>query len=221
MSLIADIILCVVFIVIGYAAVCCRLGNHKFKEIKPSIFALNKNRIIYLIVVAAAGALLISMFQIIYKQTMLQQLKLLSIAMILFPVAAVDFKTKTIPNLFLIAALIVRVIIFVFEYFESSFEAIDSIKAGLIAAVGVTVIFGLVLIVSKNSIGAGDIKLFAVMGLYQGVWGLYTSLFFSLLISFFVSMYFLITKKKKKKDVIAFGPCIAIGTVIAMSLSGI
>jgi len=221
MSLIADIVLCLVMAVVGYAAVCCRLGKVKIKEIKPKVFALSRNRILYLVFVAASSALLIVMFQVLYKQEWIQQLILLSLVMMLLPIGAVDYKTKTIPNSFLLAGIIVRVLLFAGEMLLSFDNAIETGKSALIASVGVIIIFGLFLLIFKNSIGAGDIKLFAVMGLYQGIWGLYNSLFFSLLISFLVSITLLITKKKDKKDVIPFGPCAAIGTVIAMALAGI
>ena len=76
------------------------------------------------------------------------------------------------------------------------------------------------LLAFKNSIGMGDIKLFAVMGLYQGLWGVINSVFFSLAASFVISIAFLITKKKGRKDSIAFAPSIFVGTVVAICLAG-
>lgn len=63
-------------------------------------------------------------------------------------------------------------------------------------------------------------KLFAVMGLYQGLWGAVNSVFFSLLASFVVSVALLISKKKGRKDTISFGPSILIGTIAAIGLAG-
>ena len=72
----------------------------------------------------------------------------------------------------------------------------------------------------KNSVGMGDVKLFAVIGLYQGLWGAVNSVFFSFIVSFINAVVLLITRKKKKSDVIAFAPCIMIGTVMAISFAG-
>lgn len=67
----------------------------------------------------------------------------------------------------------------------------------------------------------GDIKLFALMGLYQGLFGVFNSVFFSLIVSFFISIILLILKRKNRKDVIPFGPSIYAGTVVGIFLTGL
>ena len=47
----------------------------------------------------------------------------------------------------------------------------------------------------------------------RGIWG---AMFLSLIVSFFAAIFFLITKKKSKKDEMAFGPALAIGTFLAI-----
>lgn len=151
---------------------------------------------------------------------MLSQFKLLTLILILFPTAAVDYKIKKIPNKFLIAGLILRMVFYIFEFIQSFENAFSVLKDNLLAVVIYGVFFLLLLLVFKNSIGMGDIKLFALMGLYQGIWGTFSAIFFSLVVSFFVSIYLLITRKKKKKDTIPFGPSILIGTFLSICLSG-
>ena len=63
-------------------------------------------------------------------------------------------------------------------------------------------------------------KLFIVMGLLLGVRGIWGAMFLSLIVSFFAAIFFLITKKKSKKDEMAFGPALAIGTFLAIFLTG-
>ena len=72
----------------------------------------------------------------------------------------------------------------------------------------------------RNSIGFGDMKLFLVMGLMLSLDGIWGAVFLSLVASFFISGYLIITKKKTRKDAIPFGPAIAIGTYLSVCLSG-
>lgn len=55
---------------------------------------------------------------------------------------------------------------------------LDSLKDGVIGAAVIGLFFLLISLIFKNSMGMGDIKLFALMGLYQGLWGAFNSVFF-------------------------------------------
>ena len=81
------------------------------------------------------------------------------------------------------------------------------------------------IIISEDDIGVkGDMggvgKKRNRRGLYQGIWGATNAVFFSLLVSFFLSVVLLILKRVTKKDVISFAPSILLGTVISILLSG-
>jgi leader peptidase (prepilin peptidase)/N-methyltransferase len=87
----------------------------------------------------------------------------------------------------------------------------DSILGSLI---GFTILL-MIAIVSKGGMGGGDIKLFALIGFVVGTQGLLLSFF---LASFFGATYGIIGmtfKRLKRKQAIAFGPFIAIGTLTA------
>jgi leader peptidase (prepilin peptidase)/N-methyltransferase len=162
----------------------------------------------------------ISLSLINVKNSFLFNIKRIALLSLLWPIALIDYKSYRIPNIFIIAGLSYRVIIFVFELvFE--YEGIwtrglsELIAAG---ALGLAALLcGLVL---KNSIGFGDIKLFIVMGLLLGLGGIWNSIFVSLVISFIISIVLLITKKKKRKDAIPFAPAIMIGTYLSVFLTG-
>lgn len=223
MALGIEIAVGVVALLTGYIATCLHFKSDEDKKIDFSIFVpFSKSRIFYLIAGVVAFSVLIYMFTTVYvNASILHQIKLLILVAFLLPIAAIDFRIQKIPNKFLIGALIARVGLFAAECIESALNAWESLTSGLIAAVVFILFFALVLLVFKNSIGMGDIKLFAVMGLYQGVWGAVNSIFFSLLASFFFSISLLILKKKKRKDTISFGPCALLGAVLGIGLSGI
>lgn len=213
----------IILILIGYIAACGFLRSVKWNKIKPSDLKLNsKGRIKYIVLAIVLSAALIALFNIIYvNSTLIHQMKLLFLVSFLLPIAAIDNRKNIIPNVFIISALIIRCVFYLAEFMVSTTSALSVLKDNLIAAVVVGLFFFLISLVFKNSIGMGDVKLFAVMGLYQGLWGAINSVFFSLVVSFVLSIILLISHRKKRKDTISFAPSILLGTVIAIGLSGI
>ena len=80
---------------------------------------------------------------------------------------------------------------------------------------------GLSSLLIKGAIGMGDVKLFSVMALYLGLEGIWPAIFCSLIVSFFVAVFSLVTKRAKRKDNIPFAPAILIGTYLSVFLTGI
>lgn len=215
-----DAILALLLITIGYIATCYQLNNISWKNKNFSVLKVNKNKILYLILAVCSFTTIIVLFQTVYHTIPLTQVKLVVLLATILPCAAVDFKTHKIPNKFLLTGLIARVLIYIVEFIISVDDAVASLKNDVLAALIIGGFFLLLLFIFKNSIGMGDIKLFALMGLYQGLLGVVNSIFFSLMSSFVVSVYLLITKKKTRGDVVSFGPSIFVGTVIGICLAG-
>lgn len=72
------------------------------------------------------------------------------------------------------------------------------------------------LVVGKEAIGMGDVKLMASLGLFFDVRSIITISVISFVIGAIYSLYVLIAKIKKPDDYISFGPFIVIATIIAM-----
>lgn len=191
------------------------------KEIKENARLLNNSAIVYcslMFIVTVATSFL---FCIFYKDNgILMSVKRLALLSLLWPIAYIDYKTYRIPNAFIIFGVICRVIILAFELFLQ-FEVVwMTLLSEIIAAVALLIAAGLCALCIKNSIGFGDMKLFIVMGLMLSLSGIWSAIFLSLVVSFFISAYLLITKKKTRKDAIPFGPAIVIGTYLSVCLSG-
>lgn len=213
-------ILSVVLIAAGYIGTCYYLNNIGDKTMDLAVLKPNKRKVLYLAFGMATAILLITLFQLIYRQPLLSQMRLLTLALLILPMACVDAKTQKIPNRFLLVGLAIWALFTIAEFIFSAKTAVGTLLDGLLGAAIIGGFFLLLLLIFKNSIGMGDIKLFALMGLYQGLWGAVNAVFFSLLVSFVLSVLLLITKKKNRKDTIPFGPSILFGTIIAISLSG-
>ena len=58
------------------------------------------------------------------------------------------------------------------------------------------------------------------MGLMLGLDGIWGAVFASLVLSFLLAVFLLVTKKKSRKDVIPFAPAIVLGTFVSVFLTG-
>lgn len=216
MTYVIDVVLCLVLILVGYIAATMQLRGEK----KISIPKLNRTKLLYLAIAVAIAATTIVAFNQLYSLTILKQLRLLTLLMVLVPIAAVDSRTNTIPNRFLLFALALRVVFAVVDFILYGRFALTTMSDALLGALAIGFFFLILMFAFKGSVGMGDVKLFALMGLYQGLWGVINSVFFSLVASFFVSILLLVTKKKTRKDVIPFAPSILLGTFIGICLAG-
>ena len=147
-------------------------------------------------------------------------IKRMMLLSIIWPVAYIDFKTLRIPNLFVIYGLVCRALILVFEILLGHQLVWQYFLSEVIAAGALLLAAVLCALVIKNGIGFGDMKLFIVMGLMLGLEGIWGAIFLSLVVSFFIAAFVLITKKKTRKDAIPFGPALVIGTYLSICLSG-
>lgn len=157
---------------------------------------------------------------LIYEEnTFTFNLKRVSLLSILWAVAFIDYQEYRIPNSYIILGLVYRVLIILPELlFEEEF--LRNIIAEGIAAVALLLATGLCKLMIKNAIGAGDMKLFIVMGLLLGLDGIWSAVFMSLIVSFFIAVFLLVTKKKSRSDNIPFGPAITLGTYLSIFLTG-
>lgn len=199
MNILIDSLLCVILLGLGYYGVCSYLSAQKLVKPDANLLKISRNRIIYLVAGFVTSVVLILILNFYYNRDLTQQLKLLSIMLIILPNAAVDFRIHKMPNVFMVAGLVLRLLLFAVEFFLKSSTFLNTVIDSLLGGVIIGVFFFLLLIIFKNSIGMGDVKLFALMGLFQGLWGAVNSIFFSLIVTFFLSIYLLITKKRKRK----------------------
>ena len=139
---------------------------------------------------------------------------------VIWPLAYIDFTTLRIPNLFIIFGLACRAVILVFEVLLGNPSVWNTVLSELVASGALLLASVLCALCVKNGIGFGDMKLFIVMGLLLGLEGIWGAVFLALIVSFFIAVAVLITKKKTRKDAIPFGPALVIGTYLSVCLSG-
>ncbi len=185
-------------------------------------FVYDKKVKIYLIIMFLFVLLLSIILSIVYKKnTWIHNVKLISIVNILWPIAYIDFQYMKIPNKLLMAGGVLRILLLLPEIFVYRDKLIKIVISEIIAAVLIFVICILINLIMKNAIGMGDIKMLIIMSLFIGEGGIIPAVICSLLVSFFVAIFFLVTGKKGKKDMIPFAPSLLIGTYLSVFLLGV
>lgn len=220
MTIIIEVLVAAALISFGYVYCCYYLGKEKQFTSILIMLKLTKMKVFYLILSIISILSLILIFEEMYDIDIFTKIKLLSLVSFLIPAAAIDLRKQVIPNQLLFFSLTFRVLLLVFEFIFSTSTIFLILTDSIAGAVIISAFFLLLYFVFKNSIGMGDIKLFAIMGLYQGLWGVINSVFFSLMTSFLISIGLLVTRKKSRKDTISFAPSILLGTIIAIGLTG-
>ncbi len=137
-------------------------------------------------------------------------LKYLVLACILLGLALVDLEIFEIPNGFVIAGIVWWLVMLPFAEGDVIHELISGGIGGF-AMGGAMLLLSLLFdkVTGKESLGGGDIKLFFMVGLYQGIFGGLLNLIFSCVIG-------LVMAGLGRKNRIPFGPAIALASWITM-----
>ena len=154
----------------------------------------------------------------LFKYAMTKVIRYLLVVVALFIIAWIDSKEKRIPNKILLWMIIVRFVILCVECFlykEYWSSLIMSAVLGFLLAGGM---FLFCYVVTKGGIGAGDVKLFSVLGLYTGGSAIFSVIFLTVLFAAIYNGIKLLCKKTDLKQEIPFAPFIFWGTIVAMAL---
>jgi leader peptidase (prepilin peptidase) / N-methyltransferase len=89
---------------------------------------------------------------------------------------------------------------------------------GIIVGGGILYLIGIIgeLILKKEAMGGGDVKLLAMVGAFLGWRQVLLVVFMACILGLFGSLFFIFKKNKKLGDQIPFGPFLAIASVIVM-----
>ncbi|MDY4112429.1 MAG: prepilin peptidase [Roseburia sp.] len=191
-------------------------GKPRWKAVLPHGW---KQLFLYLAVplsMMAAGAMLYFFYQVppIYA------VKRLCVIGLLWPIAESDYQEMRIPNKVILIGLLIRLLILVAEGVFYGISVWGTWANEGIAAIAAAVLCFVCILISKGSMGMGDIKLMIMMALFLGIEGMCYAMFMAVFFAFIVAVILLISKRKGRKDAIPFAPFILAGTLAAIILSG-
>lgn len=145
-----------------------------------------------------------SFYKIGFHMELILAFALMSMLVILF---VTDISYMLIPNKILLFFLPIFIILRIINPLEPWWT---SITGSLV----IFLLIALIIIISKGGMGAGDMKLFAVLGIVLGLKNVLLTFFLASLIGTFIGGYQKLTKKIEKGEAIPFGPSIVIATII-------
>ena len=136
-------------------------------------------------------------------------LLMIGFVIMLVLITIVDIKKMEIPNGFIMVIGVIGIMAMVFQdnlTFTNRLIGFFCISLPLL----------IIALMIPDAFGGGDIKLMAVCGFYLGVQLILLGFFLGLVTGGIYGVYLLLTKKKGKKEHIAFGPFLCTGMVIAL-----
>ncbi|NLW41051.1 MAG: prepilin peptidase, partial [Tissierellia bacterium] len=119
-----------------------------------------------------------------------------------------------IPDILVILILITTIIykLLTFILYSKYPDLLNSI-GGLVLS---SLLFILIIFLSRGGMGEGDVTLIGSLGFILGVREIFLNIFLSFILGAIISVILLITKIKGKKDPIPFGPFIILGFFITV-----
>lgn len=128
----------------------------------------------------------------------------------LLVISVIDFKTQLVDDKVIIFGSIAMII---FEIINKGFSKIllNNIYGALTGAI----VIGLIVYIT-HGMGEGDIEIFALCGFVLGFKYTLLALWLSFILGGIIAMLLLLLKIKKRKDPIAFGPYIALSSMIVL-----
>ncbi len=140
-------------------------------------------------------------------------LNLIGLVGFLVAAAVIDQRTQKIPNRLLIWMLAYRGVTLLVQILLDTDYMKDILMEALLGGL-IVCLFLPVWRFSKGGIGMGDLKLFAVVGLYVGRREILPVMLISLVLAFAVMVWKRIRGKLARGEAISFGPFIAAGTLL-------
>jgi len=188
---------------------------------KKLFLAPKKSRLLFLaLMLVSLLGISVALLYIYKSNSLIDNCKIITLLAILFVAANIDARYRIIPNALVLFGVVMSVVFWLIELLKSPQAFLVIMKNDLTACLLVVAFFVIGVLLVKGGIGMGDIKLMLVMCLFQGFYGVVSSLFCSLFVAFIYAIGVLLLRKKSKKDSVAFAPAILIGTIISVLLTG-
>jgi prepilin signal peptidase PulO-like enzyme (type II secretory pathway) len=152
-----------------------------------------------------------------------QLLSYLFIIFVLVIVTFYDLSYLEIPDIVMIPAILIALIISFFDPTKLLTNGLAIINVGYLPLYSFlgglipVVFFGLQIILSNGKwMGGGDLRLGAFMGVILGIKLVLIALFWAYLIGAIIGILIVLIQKKSIKSTIPFGPFLSLGTIIAL-----
>ncbi|MBN1160531.1 MAG: prepilin peptidase [Dehalococcoidales bacterium] len=130
-----------------------------------------------------------------------------------------DWEHKLILNVITYPAIVIAVVLLAVHTYVGGATLMPpeaTLINGLISAAALFIFFFIIVFIRPDAMGMGDAKLVALIGLVSGFPLVVFSMIIGIVLGGIVAIVLLATKKKGRKDVIAYGTFLGIGPIIAL-----
>lgn len=154
----------------------------------------------------------------LFTYSVLKSIRYLWLVAALFVIAWIDGQKRIIPNRLLLVLSVSRLLLLLIEcvlYREYWMSLVISAGAGFLIGGGM---FFLCYFLTRGGVGAGDVKLLAVVGFYLGSGLIFTAVFLTVLYAAVYNIVKLLRRKTTMKQEIPFAPFVLLGTITTIFL---
>lgn len=151
-----------------------------------------------------------------YVSDVLGILKMNMAMLCLLGAACFDYREHRIPNFFPALLAVSAVLLLGLGVALQQPGAVAYVTAGAISAIACGLFLVVASVITKQGIGAGDIKLICALALMTGVYGIVGTLFFGVVLCSLTAIVGLLLKKIKKDGALPFGPFLFLGYMITL-----
>lgn len=130
--------------------------------------------------------------------------------------ACVDFRERRIPNIFPVLMALSGITLLITSVILKQNGAVSYITGSFVSCAACVIFLMLASALTKQGIGAGDIKLIGALAILTGVYSVIGTIFFSSVICGFVAVAALVTRKMSMSNSVPFGPFLLIGFIITV-----
>lgn len=177
---------------------------------------ITKSERIIILCIAAALSFSASMRIFERVSNVLGIIKMLSCFLCLLGAASFDYREHRIPNAFPAVLSIAAMVLLGMGVLVGQEGAVAYITTGVIASVACGLILVAAAAITRQGIGAGDIKLICAIALIAGVYAVMGTLFFGVIMCSVYAFIVLILKKKTASNTVPFGPFLLFGYVLTL-----
>ena len=189
----------------------CRFCHKKIPFQYPLVELLTGIEFVWIYFLVQSNLSFFSGFEGFYS--LLSLIFWLVLAALLLGIMVADLKYQIIPDTAVFGGIFLCLVKLLIDYRYTGMIDFSKLWAALPAA---GFFMFLIFITKAKGMGWGDVKLAILMGLILGFPKIISALMFAFLTGAFIGVILILTRKKKLKSKIAFGPFLIAGTIFAL-----
>lgn len=182
-------------------------------------FACKENRVSFRVSFFIGSIMILSwiVFCLLYESMLLHRLLLMSVMFWALAVLAVtDWIKRKIPNSFLLVFFLIWMFVTGINMIFDMDSCIDLLVSSLLGGTIGGLIFFLCRLISGKRLGAGDVKLVFVLGLYLAEENVLQMILYSMVLCCIYILIQMAQKKMDRKDSLPLVPFLFVGTLITL-----